>query len=116
MRPILLITVLAACTAAPPAAPDAADDSIRYPRLGLLCECDEAGATPPCTAAACGPGASCDGRRCGATCTTSQECPAGAWCDPNSGSCWWTCSTDADCVDPAVDRCAPVGACYGPVP
>lgn len=114
MRAAFLIVAVAACTAPEPT-PDANDDGVRYPRLGLQCACDDPAAAPPCVAVACGPGAACLGRHCGIACTTTQECPAGAWCDPNSGACWWACSTDADCVDRDVTSCAPVGVCFEPL-
>lgn len=113
MRGVFLLVGVVAC-AAPAPTPDASQEGVRQPRLGHLCECDDATATLPCEAATCGPGAACLGQRCGIACATSQECPAGAWCDPNSGSCWWVCSTDADCVDRDVTSCAPVGACFEP--
>lgn len=114
LRRGVVLVASVACTAPVPT-PDANDDGVRYPRLGLRCECDDGTAnTAPCVAAACGPAAACVWQRCTSSCTATVDCPAGAWCDPTSHTCWWTCSTDADCVDRDVTTCAPVGVCAEP--
>jgi hypothetical protein len=111
-RTILLALVLtSACSSEPP--PDGSDAGVRYPRLGLRCTCEpQADHTTPCESEQCGDGVMCFGSHCGIGCETSGDCPAGAWCNPGDGFCVWSCSYDADCVDPDVNYCAPIGTCF----